>query len=264
MYKELFHLYGPFSIYSYGLFIAIGLCTIIMLMQADRRFIQLHIAPHFNALITVGILSGIVGGRVWYTLTEPDAARTLTDFLAYWQGGFSILGCVIGICITLPIFLYRYRIPVLPFLDFVAIYAPLVQSISRIGCLCAGCCYGLPSNALWAIKYSDPDSSAPIGVYLHPTQLYSSFLLLIIFCLMYWVLQYRGKLPGQLLGCYLMLSSMERFFVDFWRDDQTFFAHPLLRCFSVNQWLALAIIAFGIMLLCTTYVVKSTTSDKSV
>jgi len=261
MYKELIHLYGPFSIYSYGLFIAIGLCTIIMLMQADRRFNTLNIAPHFNALITVGILSGIVGGRIWYTLTEPDAARTLTDFLAYWQGGFSVLGCVIGICITLPIFLYRYGIPALPFLDFVAIYAPLVQSISRIGCLCAGCCYGLPSNLLWAIKYHDPDSIAPIGVYLHPTQLYSSILLLIIFCLMYWVLQYRFTRPGQLLSCYLILSSMERFFVDFWRDDQTFFTHHTLHFFSVNQWLALAIIASGIILLCTTYTAR-TASDK--
>ena len=253
MYKELIHLYGPFSIYSYGLFIAIGLCTIIMLMQADRRFKILQLAAHFNALIAVSIFAGIAGGRIWHSMTEQDGARSLTDFLAYWQGGFSVLGCVIGICVTLPIFLYRYRIPVLPFLDFVALYAPLLQSISRIGCLCAGCCYGLPSNILWAIKYHDPESIAPLGIYLHPTQLYSSFLFLIIFCLMYWVLQYHLTLPGQLLGCYLILSSTERFFVDFLRDDQVFFSNPQLEAFSVNQWLALIIIAAGILLLCTTY-----------
>jgi len=252
MYKELIHLYGPFSIYSYGLFIALGLITIIMLMQIDRRFIALHIAPHFNTLITVSVLAGLIGGRLWHTLSEPDGARTIIDFLAYWQGGFSVLGCVIGICITLPLFLRWYRIPVLPFLDFLALYAPLLQSISRIGCLCAGCCYGLPSNVLWAVRYHDPQSMAPLHIYLHPTQLYSSLLFFIIFCLMYWVLQYQATRPGQLFSCYLILSSMERFFVDFWRNDQTFFASPMLHFFSVNQWLALVIITAGILLLSIT------------
>ncbi len=252
MYKELIHLYGPFSIYSYGLFIAIGVCTVIMLMQADRRFTQLQIAPHFNMILTICILSGLLGGRIWFTLTEPEAADTLVDFFAYWQGGFSILGCIIGICLTLPVALHRYRIPILPFLDFVALYAPLVQSISRIGCLCAGCCHGQPSSAAWAIKYHDPQSLAPLGIYLHPTQLYSSILLLSIFCLLYWILQYRLPKAGQLFSCYLILSSAERFFVDFWRDDQVFLANPLLQWFSVNQWLALIIITAGFLLLCTT------------
>jgi len=244
MYKELLHIYGPISIYSYGLCIAIGLYLGIWLMQRHPLFKKLNIAPHFVSLIIVSVLSGLLGGRLLYMLTEPDGSLTLTDFFSYWNGGFSILGCVLALCVALPIWLARCHIPVLPFLDLVAIYAPLIQSISRIGCLCAGCCHGIPSDVFWAITYQDPESIAPVHVCLHPTQLYSSALLFSIFCLMYWFFQYRFKKPGQLLAIYLAASSMERFVVDFWRADRIFFDAEMLQLLSVNQW-----IAFGIILI---------------
>ena len=197
-------------------------------------------------------------------LTEPDGSFSPLDFFSYWNGGFSILGCVLSLCIMLPLWLKRCHIPVLPFLDLFAIYAPLLQSVSRIGCLCAGCCHGIPTDVFWAITYHDPASIAPVNVCLHPTQLYSSALLFALFCFMYGVFQYRFKKPGQLLTIYLGASSLERFIVDFWRADRIFFDSPALALFSVHQWIALGIIVTALIALyITMHTKRSDRIDRS-
>lgn len=242
MRRELLHIYGPFSIYSYGLFIALGLLVFLWLIRRHPQFTKLNLQEYFNPILIISIITGVFGGRLLYTLTEPGGVTSISEFFAYWQGGFSILGCIIAICIMLPVLLRYLQIPVLPFLDLVSIYAPLLQSISRIGCFCAGCCYGVATNVPWAVLYTDIQSSAPLHVYIHPTQLYNSLALLGIFTLQYFVLQRVFTKPGQLLCSYLFFVSLERFLVDFWRDDRTFFASPMLADFSVNQWVALGII----------------------
>jgi phosphatidylglycerol:prolipoprotein diacylglycerol transferase len=243
MQRELLHIYGPFSIYSYGLAIATGLVLIIWLVQKHPQFTRLNLQNHLSSIISVGIFSGLLGGRLLYTLSEADGAQSLTDFFAYWNGGFSILGCILAVTITLPIWLYYCRIPVLPFLDLLAIFAPLLQGISRIGCFCAGCCYGLPTQIPWAVMYTDPHSSAPLGVYIHPTQLYSTVILVSIFAFFYCIVQYQPLRQGQLTSFYLICASLERFVVDFWRADRTFFDNNTYAFFSINQWIALSIIA---------------------
>ncbi len=243
MQRELIHIYGPFSIYSYGLAIAVGIALIVWLIQRHPQFSRLNLQNCFTSIVSVSIISGLFGGRLLYTLSEPDGATTLIDFFSYWQGGFSVLGCILGVTLTLPIWLSYCKIPVLPFLDLLAIFAPLLQGISRIGCFCAGCCYGLPTNLPWGVMYTDLDSSAPLGVYIHPTQLYSTVILLGIFALFYFVLQYRLVKPGQLFTAFLVCTSLERFVVDFWRADRTFFDNPSYAVFSINQWVALGIIA---------------------
>jgi len=241
--RELLHIYGPFSIYSYGLAIAIGLLVLLKLIKQHPQFTKLKLQDHFATIVIASIVTGITGGRLLYALTEPDALDSFTHFFAYWEGGFSILGCIIAISLMLPLLLKHLHIPVLPFLDLVAIYAPLLQAISRIGCLCAGCCYGTPTAAWWAVWYTDLQSVAPLHVYIHPTQLYSSVLLFIIFLLQYFVLQHIFKKPGLLFASYLLCVATERFVVDFWRADRTFFTSPAFTYFSVNQWVALGIIA---------------------
>ena len=136
----------------------------------------------------------------------------------------------------LPLY-FRYKgIKILPTLDLAAIYAPLLQSIARIGCFLAGCCYGSVCALPWAVKYSHPESLAPLGVYLHPTQLYSSLASLSIFLIMRFALDSRLKKPGQLLFAYLFIEGLARLGVDLWRADQT----------ASYQLLALGVSALGI------------------
>ncbi len=224
MHRELIHMYGPFSIQSYGLCVALGLLIFSFLFLKDpKRKALLTQDQYFNILCTA-IIVGFIGGRLLFVLTEWQTIDHWYDSFAFWQGGFSLLGGIISLILILPWYLKKQGIPVIAFLDRVAIYAPLLQAISRIGCYYAGCCYGL-------ISFACSQSC--------PTQLASANLLFLLFLLLYYVIQYKVTRAGQLLCLYLFFMSLERFVIDFWRADRTFIGSNTL---SVPQLAALIII----------------------
>lgn len=247
MYRELIHIYGPFSIHSFGLLIAIGLIVFVSLALKHPWRKALVNENQFINIICIAILAGIIGGRILYVITDWQNMHSVIDIIALWQGGFSLLGSIIGIVIILPLYLRSHKIPILRFFDLLALYAPLMQAIARVGCFFAGCCYGLPTTLPWAVPYEHDNVTGCIG--LHPTQLYSAFLLFVIFLLMYYVIQYRVTKPGQAICIYLMLVSSERFIIDFFRGDRELV--PSLPTFiSLHQYIAIGIFIFaGVSLL---------------
>jgi len=241
MKKQLIHLWGPFSIQSYGLLIVIGILISTWLFLRNPRRMSILSKDQFNKLLMVAIISAIVGGRILYVMENNDIGN-VADIFKIWEGGFSLLGSIIAILIALPLYLKYIRVPVIPFFDLAAIYAPLLQSIARIGCFFAGCCYGVETNVPWAIVYKDPHSIAPLFKKMHPTQLYSSFLLFMIFLFMVFYASKRLKKPGQLICTYLAFAATERFLTDFLRADRTLLSQSgFLPHFSIHQWLALLI-----------------------
>ena len=107
----------------------------------------------------------------------------------------------------------------------------------------------------WAIMYTTKECHAPLYHYIHPSQLYSSLLLLMIFLFMYSVLQHYFAYSGLLATAYLMLEAFERFIVDFFRGDQIQCSTLPFAFLSFHQWIALSIfISAGIALL---YYVRS-------
>lgn len=254
MYPTIFHIYGPFSINSYGCMIAIGLIIFLWLLLKDpRRATFMSIEQCLNA-ITIGIISGIVGGRALYIFSEWNRLEHWSEIFELWHGGLSILGCIISILIIGSLYLKMIKVPILPFLDLIALYTPLLQGISRIGCFLAGCCYGKVTSLPWAITYNHPEIVAPLHIPLHPTQLYSAAVLISIFLLLYFVIQHKVTQPGHILTAYLMLMSIERWAVDVLRADQQFFMNTTLSFFSLHQWIALIIFVIaGISFFSITY-----------
>ena len=53
---------------------------------------------------------------------------------------------------------------------------------------------------------------------LEPTQLFESAVELINFLILYWLIQ-RKKFEGQVIGSYLFLYGVARYFLEFIRDD---------------------------------------------
>ena len=161
-----------------------------------------------------------------------------------------MLGGVIALLAVLPFYLKKHSINTLALCDLAAIYAPLLQAISRIGCFFAGCCFGIPTTLPFGILSSecslDPAFAKGFGgqaalqtMLIHPTQLYSASALFGIFLLMYFLFQDWFKKPGQLLCSYLILMSAERFIIDFWRADREFLSG--FPTFSIPQLVAFVI-----------------------
>lgn len=220
MYAKVFHIYGPLWINSYGLMIAIGFSLMCYLMLRHPGREKIITFSTFSDMVFIGLFAGIIGGRLLFVLENPDAfSENWLSIFFPWEGGFSMLGTMLALLMVLPATLWYWGVPILALLDIVAIYAPLLQAVSRIGCFLAGCCYGLPagSSLPWAVTYSDPNSFAPLHIPLHPTQLYASIISLLVFFIMYGVLQHKLTKQGQLLCAYIALASFVRFGSDFWR-----------------------------------------------
>lgn len=241
---ELIHLYGPIGIQTYGLFIMLAIIISIWAIRRDKRFSQLKLEPVYFNIALVSIIAGCVGARLLECISQPTAYARWYDCFFFWQGGFSVLGAILGIIFITPLYLKKINIPIMPTCDLVAIYAPLLQSIARLGCFTAGCCYGTAITSFFAVIYTNPQSFAPHNIALHPTQLYSSIILFLIFLFMYFIGQKIFKKTGQLFLAYLVLISSERFITDFWRDDRIMINDFL----SFHQLVALAIITVVIMI----------------
>lgn len=239
MYRELAHIYGPFSINTFGLFIALGLIVFTILVLHDKRARSLVSTEQFLNIFSIGFIAAIAGGRILYVLTAWNTLETFWDSFAVWRGGFSVLGSLLGILAVIPWYLSTKNIPILPFLDLVATYIPLAQSIARWGCFFAGCCYGLPTSSALGIVCPEPLDERLHGLKLYPTQLFSSALLFVIFLILYFIIKPRTTKPGQLTCAYLLLMSIERFTVDFWRADREFIG--VSSTLSVAQLIAIAI-----------------------
>jgi phosphatidylglycerol:prolipoprotein diacylglycerol transferase len=137
--------------------------------------------------------------------------------------------------------------PLLPVMDTLAAGLPLGHGIGRLGCFAAGCCYGKPTTVAWAVSFTNPEAAqlagTPLGVHLHPTQLYEAAAEFINFLILIW-LGKRQRFTGQILGTYFLLYGIERGTIEFFRGDpgRTMMFHDTV---SLMQLVSLALIATG-------------------
>ncbi len=231
MYPHLLHIYGPIWIQTYGVMIALGFFAFLFLsINHPIRKKYLTQEQYLN-LLFIGLASGIIGGRLLYIIANPGQfTDNWLEALYPWVGGFFVLGSILGVIITVPLYLRFTKTPILPIMDLASLYAPVLQAIARLGCLGAGCCYGAAASTLWwAITFVHPDSSAPCNVALHPTQLYISLASLLIFFILRISTKKTLSHPGCLLFLYLILENISRITIDFWRGDREPFVASLLR-----------------------------------
>ena len=233
----LLHIYGSFGIKWYGVWIVSGILLTLLLVQKDRVMQRLINPEQLERLLTFLIVTAIVGARILF-LWEANEPLFSWEALEMWSGGLSIQGAILACVLFGPIYLWYQKISVIHFMDRTFLYIPLMQSIGRIGCFFAGCCCGQITNLPWHIIYTHPESLAPLHVPLHPTQLYSSALLFILFCFLYTKKDILYRYQGALLSCYLAGVGLERFIVDFLRDGRGVLYYHL----SLQQWISLGIV----------------------
>ena len=129
------------------------------------------------------------------------------------------------------------------------VFAPAIalgHGIGRLGCFAAGCCWGVACDRPWAVTFTNPAANhlvgVPLGIPLHPTQLYEAFAEFAIFGLLY--RRFAKPHPaGAIIALYLMLYSAARFTVEFFRyhEQGNLWGGPL----DTSQWISLALFALG-------------------
>lgn len=236
----------PFGspISTYGLFLALAHFFGIALLLTLVRRRGLRVGDYVD-LIFVVIVSGLFGARLAYIYGhQAEFAGRWVHALYLWEGGLSFHG---GFFFAFPAFLaflYWKRLPILASADLAAPVLPLCMAIIRLGCFLAGCCFGLPTELPWGVKFhSDQVPPALAPLHLHPTQLYESFLLLTLGLFFLRELR-KNRLPVGTLGVLsIFLYGWLRFGLDFLRGDLVYglFGIPWLTFSQASAALAIVI-----------------------
>lgn len=249
MFPDLFSI-GPFTLHTYGLFVAIGFLAGLMVTVKIGK--AEGITPQQTMDIGfVMIVAAIIGSRLMYVLMNISYyVRRPMDIFKMWQGGLVFSGGIV--CVVLAVLWYTRRHQ-LSFWKMADMWAPAMavgQAIGRIGCFMAGCCYGKPTGARWGVVFTDPHSLAPLNIPLHPTQLYSSVSNFIIFFILL-LLHRKKKFDGQVFLWLLVLHSTARLFVERFRGDDR--GMILESGMTVTQLVTLALLIGAIV---TLYIFK--------
>ncbi|MBT3455964.1 hypothetical protein HN446_02775 [bacterium] len=244
MYPKILHIWGPLYINSFGAMIAFGLFITMWFISKDKRRTKIISLEDFSTVLVVGVVTVVSGARILTLITEHEKIHSIVDLFDFWNGGISSLGGIIAALIVIPIYLHYKKIKFLSFFDLIATYLPIVHIFTRIGCFLAGCCYGTKSNLSWAIQYTNPQCEAPLHVHIHPTQIYSILALILVFIVILVGKKYLFTKTGQIAMLYLFMTGLERFSVDFWRGDRSFF--KIFSILSIDQICALAVTIVGL------------------
>ncbi len=210
---------GPVTIHTYGFFVSLGffIGLLLAVKQAKKEGIS------HNKIIDLGfyiLLSAILGSRLFFIiLNSSHYIKNPLEIFKIWEGGLVFYG---GVLLAIPIVILYIKKNSLGIWSTADLFAPSIaigHALGRLGCFSAGCCYGKTAESLpWGVVFTDPNCLAPTNIPLHPTQLYESggefinFLILLI-------LRKHKSFNGQLFMTYLLLYSVLRFTVEFFRGD---------------------------------------------
>lgn len=190
-----------------------------------------------------------IGGHIMYGLThfkvmvrffemlfsgEINSWDGFMTGLQYVFGGSVFYGGLIGAMIAVAIYAKAAHLTT-DYFDIGACMIPLFHTFGRIGCFLSGCCYGVESKIGFIYHYS-PDELAN-GVRRFPIQLVEAAFNLMLFLLIYHLLK-KQKYKGKLILLYLLIYSIIRFILEFFRGD---IIRGHLWIFSTSQWISILI-----------------------
>ena len=241
MYPEILHI--PF-LHTYGVLVALAFLAGVWM--AARLARGAGIDP--DAVTNLGIyclLAAMAGAKLMMLAVDADARRDIFSWSTLQAGGIFYGGLLAALAVAW----WYMRKTGLPPLATADVFAPAIalgHAIGRLGCFSAGCCWGLDCHRPWAVTFRDPVAhditGVPLGVPLHPTQLYESFAEFLIFVILYrQIRKPHGR--GAIIALYLMLYGAARFVVEFYRYHEQ--GNLWGGALDTSQVISLALIALG-------------------
>lgn len=238
---------GTLEVRWYGVMIVVAVIAAIgiSLLEAKRRNFSQDIIWDVGLWAVIG---GIIGARLLHVIDKWDYYFNHPEQLLNFAG-LAVWGAVLGAGLALLIYCLIKRISFWQLGDIVAPGAIMAQAIGRIGCLINGCCYGDTCALPIAVIYLNPNSYAPQGVPVYPTQEFHIILNLVGF-VMLWLLRKRVKPDGVLFLIYLIFFGISDYAVRFFRGDATPFMFGLPEAQVVDIGVvAVAVIVLAVKLI---------------
>jgi phosphatidylglycerol---prolipoprotein diacylglyceryl transferase len=222
VYPELFSL-GPITLYTYGVLLAASYLLGLWLAMRRARAWGLDA----NRVLDLGIyiiIAALIGAKLLLLVVDFDQfRRTPEELLSLARSGGVFYGGLILAVIVAFWYIHKHRMPFWTTCDVFAPGIALGHVTGRLGCFAAGCCYGKPTNVPWAVIFTNPQAAAnvgtPLGIPLHPTQLYEAGAELLILVVLLATEKKGRPFPGRTFWAYMFLYAVSRFVIEMYRGD---------------------------------------------
>lgn len=236
--KEAFHI-GPFSIYWYGICIALAFFVCVLLAARHVKRFGFTVDDLLDYLLFI-VPSALIGTRVYYVLSSWSTfAADWTSIFDFRNGGLAVYGGIIFSAISVFFVSRKKKKNIAATFDFLVVYIPLGQAIGRWGNFFNQEAFGTNTDLPWGmissatsnyIRMACPDLDPNLPV--HPMFLYESLATLLIFFLLL-VVRNRSRRPFTTISMYCILYGSVRFFLEGNRTDALFIGQTGLRTSQV-------------------------------
>ena len=238
---------GPLNLRMYGLMIALGVIAAVWLTGrrlAERGY---GTSDDASAVGMWGVAGGIIGARLYHVVTDWHRFEdNLADIPKIWEGGLGVPG---GVALGTVFGLYAGRqrgIAAPALLTIAAPAIPLAQAIGRWGNWFNQELYGRPTDLPWALEIDAAHNGGhPEGTTFHPAFLYESLWNFGLCAVLLWIDKRRGNRlgAGKLFAVYVLGYGLGRLWIESLRID----AATEVAGLRLNQWMAMAMIAGGLL-----------------
>ena len=248
VYPELFKV-GPVTVYTYGVLLAAS--YLLGLRLAMWRAKKWGLDP--NRVLDLGIyiiIAALVGAKLLLLVVDFDQFRNPRELLNLARlGGVFYGGLLLAVGVAFW-YIHRHRLPFWTTCDVFAPGIALGHVTGRLGCLAAGCCYGKPTDMPWAIVFTNPLAAAnvgtPLGIPLHPTQIYEAGASLIILALLLATERRGRRFAGRTFWSYMFLYAVSRYIIEIYRGDPR---GTVFGMFSTSQFISVVLAPLSLIML---------------
>ncbi len=236
--QRYFTIFG-FSIYWYGVIIAVGLLLAVIYMMSRRRTFGLTEDNLIDMLLSCVPL-GVVGARLYYIVFNFDYFRadtfgeTLKNCLNIRDGGLAIYGGVLFGMLGIYLYSRAKKIRLGVFFDIASLGVLIGQIAGRWGNFINREAFGITENVDTFFLRMGLTKPGGATFYVHPTFLYESVWNLIGLIILHFYSKKR-KFDGHIFAMYVAWYGFGRFFIEGLRTDSLYLFGTGLR---VSQGLA--------------------------
>ena len=248
MYPELFSL-GPITVYSYGVLLAASYLLGLRLAMSRAKRWGLDSSRVLDLGIYI-IIAALVGAKLMLLVVDFDQfRRSPAELLTLARsGGVFYGGLILAVSVAFW-FIAKHRMPIWATCDVFAPGIALGHVTGRLGCFAAGCCYGKPTDAPWAVIFTNPLAASnvgtPLGIPLHPTQLYEAGAELLILLFLLATERKARPFAGRTFWSYMFLYAVSRYIIEIYRGDP----RGELLGFSTSQFISLVLAPLSLIML---------------
>lgn len=224
----------PYSFFS-GCAFFIGFVMLVHLLK--RHYYEYMALPklilwEISAVVFSGIIMGYIIEVIKYFFITGKP-----KLMGFEGVGFVAYGGIIGSLITALIFIRHFNLDGYIVFDALSCTIPIIHGIARIGCLFAGCCYGIEYYGFMNIYYPK------LNLHCFPTQIIEACLNITLGAILIY-LNKRKTFSGRIVYYYLGIYSVYRFILEFFRGDELRGVFGML---SASQYISILVFIFSII-----------------